>query len=89
MKFFFLIKESHDAAKLTKSTCIIKVKGSDGKVVKMMNFSKEQWEEISDMHTCDLWSIETHKLLVIEAAVVCATKVLHSYKHIQKQKGSE
>ena len=47
----YITKESHDSGKLTKSNGIMKVRGQDGKFTKATNFSKDQWDAISDMHT--------------------------------------
>ncbi len=35
----------------------------------MTNFSREQWVEISDMHTRDAWAVEPKKLADIKGDV--------------------
>jgi hypothetical protein len=45
----YIKKESHDSAKLTQCSSIIKVKGSDSKISKIINFSKELVMGFSDV----------------------------------------
>jgi len=42
------------SAKLSKSSSILKVRSQDGKFIKKTNFSKDQWDKISDMYMCDI-----------------------------------
>ena len=66
----YITKESHNNAKLNKSTSsILKVRGQDSKFTKRTNFSKDQWEELSDMHMRDVLSIEPEKLHVIDGVI--------------------
>jgi hypothetical protein len=64
------------------------VKGPDGKISKTTNFSKDQWEEISDMHVRDVWAVhgERDKILLIEGAIRNAVDLLRSRKYIKKRK---
>jgi hypothetical protein len=75
--------------KLTKGSSIIKIKGMDGKITKVTNFSREQWVEISDMHTRDAWAIEPIKLVDIKGDVQAAADVLRSRRYVKKRKASE
>ncbi|KAH9013473.1 hypothetical protein EDB85DRAFT_2158167 [Lactarius pseudohatsudake] len=61
----YISKESYDAGLAQKKNGILKALGPDGKFTKTTNFSKEQWEEISDIHTRDVWSVEPEKLRVV------------------------
>ncbi|KAH9015678.1 hypothetical protein EDB84DRAFT_1443360 [Lactarius hengduanensis] len=62
----YISKERYNAGLAQKKNGILKVLGPDGKCTKTTNFSKEQWEEISDIHTRDIWSVEPEKLRAIE-----------------------
>ena len=55
----------------------------------MTNFSREQWVEISDMHTRDAWAIEPKKLADIKGDVQAAADILHSHKYVKKRKANE
>jgi len=61
----YITKESHNDTKVTKSSSIIKVIGKDGKFMKTTNFSKDQWDVISDMHMRDVFTLEPEKLWVV------------------------
>jgi len=61
----YITKESHDDAKVTKSSSVIKVIGKDGKFTKTTNFSKDQWDVISDVHMRDVFTLEPEKLRVV------------------------
>lgn len=67
------------------------MKGPDGKISKTTNFSKDQWEEISDMHVRDVWAVhgERDKILLIEGAIRNAVDLLRSRKYIKKRKADE
>jgi hypothetical protein len=68
----YITKESHDNAKLTKKSGIMKVMGRNSKFMKTTNFSKVQWAEISDMHMRDVMAIdhdEPEKLRDIEGDI--------------------
>lgn len=84
----YITKESYDAAKSTKRTSILKAQGSDGKYTKITNFSKEQWDEISDIHIRDTWSVEREKLQVIQGDVNKSLKIIRNRK-TNKRKASE
>ena len=75
--------------KPTKGSSIIKIKGADGKITKATNFSREQWVEISNMHTRDAWAVEPMKLADIKGDVQAAADVLRSRRYVKKQKASE
>jgi hypothetical protein len=85
----YITKESHNAAKPSKTSSIIKVKGPDGKYMKMTNFSREQWVEISNMHVRDTWAVESEKLTLIKGAVETATNAIHSHRYVRKHKACE
>ena len=86
----YITKESHDNAKLNKSTSsILKVRGQDGKFTKRTNFSKDQWEELSDMHMRDVLSIEPEKLHVIDGVIrEAADMIVAQRKEVKKGKGA-
>jgi hypothetical protein len=83
----YITKESHDAAKVTKSSSILKAHGPDGRSTKLTNFSKEQWDEISDLHVRDAWSIEQEKLRVIQRDIELAVDTIRDRK-ARKRKAS-
>ncbi|KAH9021448.1 hypothetical protein EDB85DRAFT_1895658 [Lactarius pseudohatsudake] len=76
----YISKESYDAALGQKKSGILKVLGPDGKCTKTTNFSKEQWEEISDIHIRDVWSVEQEKLQVIRGDINKAVDQIHNHK---------
>jgi len=82
----YITKESHKSAKLSKSSSILKVRFQDGKFTKKTNFSKDQWDKISDMHMHDILIIGPDKLQVIKGEIQAATDVLHHHKSIKKCK---
>ena len=82
----YITKESHDSAKLTKNSSIIKVRSQDGKFTKKTNFSKDQWNKISDMHMCDILIIEPEKLRVIKGEIQAAADNLRRRKSAKKCK---
>ena len=82
----YITKESYDSAKATKGNGIMKVKGQDGKFKKATNFSKDQWDEISDMHMRDVQAIEPEKLQVLEGDIQAAVNVLHHLRAVKKSK---
>jgi len=83
----YITKESHDSAKLTRGSGIIKVMSQDGKFTKKTNFSKDQWDEISDMHMRGILAIGPEKLRVIEGAIQTFADILRCRKSIKKYKG--
>ena len=90
----YITKESHDNAKLTKSSSIIKAMGRDGKFTKTTNFSKDQWAEISDMHMRDvvvIQRVEPEKLQVLAGDVQAYVDILRQNKRasILKESGGE
>ncbi|KAH9022626.1 hypothetical protein EDB85DRAFT_1895155 [Lactarius pseudohatsudake] len=76
----YISKESYDAALGQKKSGILKVLGPDGKCTKTTNFSKEQWEEISDIHVRDVWSVEQEKLQVIRGDINKAVDQIRNRK---------
>ncbi|KAH8985512.1 hypothetical protein EDB86DRAFT_2833094 [Lactarius hatsudake] len=76
----YISKESYDAALSQKKSGILKVLGPDGKCTKTTNFSKEQWEEISNIHICDVWSVEQEKLQVIRGDINKAVDQIRNRK---------
>ena len=48
----------------------------NGKVTKKTNFSKDQWDEISDMHMRDILVIGPEKLRVIRGDIQTSAEVL-------------
>ena len=83
----YITKESHDAAKGTKRGGILKAMGPDGKCTKITNFSKEQWDEVSDIHVRDAWSVEQEKLRVIQGDIDTAINTIRDRK-MKKRKAS-
>ncbi len=57
--------------------------------MKMTNFSREQWVEISDMHVRDTWAVESEKLALIKGAVEAAANIIHSHRYVRKRKACE
>jgi len=57
--------------------------------MKMTNFSREQWVEISDMHVCDAWAVKSEKLTLIKGAVEMAANVIRSHRYVRKCKAHE
>jgi len=82
----YITKESHEGAKLSKSSSILKVRSQDGKFTKKTNFSKDQWDEISDMHMRDILIIGPDKLWVIEGEIRAAADILRHCKSVKKCK---
>ena len=82
----YITKESHDSAKLTNGSGILKVMSQNGKVTKNTNFSKDQWDEISDMHMRDILVIGPEKLRVIRGDIQTSAKVLCRCKSVKKCK---
>jgi len=82
----YITKESHESAKLSKSSSILKVRSQDGKFTKKTNFSKDQWDEISDMHMHDILIIGPDKLYIIEGEIWAAADVLCCCKSVKKCK---
>ena len=80
----YITKESHESAKLSKSSSILKVRSQDGKFTKKTNFSKDQWDEISDMHMRDILIIGPDKLRVIEGEIRAAADILRRRKSVKK-----
>ncbi|KAH8988445.1 hypothetical protein EDB86DRAFT_3081572 [Lactarius hatsudake] len=78
-------KESYDAALSQKKSGILKVLGPDGKCTKTTNFSKEQWEEISDIHVRDVWSVEQEKLQVIRGDINKAVDQIRNRKPTKRR----
>src|ERR1700692_2694437 len=68
---------------------IVHVRNS--KYTKTTNFSKEQWDEISDIHARDVWALqaEEDKLQLIVGAVEESIDDLRRRKQIRKRKPSE
>ena len=83
----YITKESHDSAKVTKGNGIMKVKGRDGKFTKATNFSKDQWDDTSNVHMRDVQAIEPEKLRVLEADIQASVDVLRRLKKFKD--GSE
>ncbi|KAH9023365.1 hypothetical protein EDB84DRAFT_1440984 [Lactarius hengduanensis] len=83
----YISKESYDAALGQKKSGILKVLGPDGKCTKTTNFSKEQWEEISDIHVRDVWSVEQEKLQVIQGDINKAVDQIHNRKRTKHRAG--
>jgi len=54
---------------VTKSSSIVKVVGKDGKFTKMTNFSKDEWDVISDVHMRNVFTLEPEKLQVVEGDI--------------------
>jgi len=69
----YITKESHDNAKVTKSSSIIKVIGKDSKFMKTTNFSKDQWDMISNVHMHDVFTLEPEKLRVVGGDIQAST----------------
>ena len=83
----YITKESHDTAKMTKRSSILKAQGPDGKCTKITNFSKEQWDEISDIHIRDAWSVELEKLRVIQGDIDAAVDTIRKRKTKKRKAG--
>ncbi|KAH9021770.1 hypothetical protein EDB85DRAFT_2152145 [Lactarius pseudohatsudake] len=83
----YISKESYDAALGQKKSGILKVLGPDGKCTKTTNFSKEQWEEISDIHVRDVWSVEQEKLQVIRGDINKAVDQIRNRKPTKRRAG--
>jgi hypothetical protein len=83
----YITKESHDTAKMTKRSSILKAQGPDGKCTKITNFSKEQWDEISDIHVRDAWSVELEKLRVIQGDIDAAVNTIRERKTKKRKAG--
>ncbi|KAH9039154.1 hypothetical protein EDB85DRAFT_1887622 [Lactarius pseudohatsudake] len=81
----YISKESYDAGLAQKKNGILKALGPDGKFTKTMNFSKEQWEEISDIHTRDVWSVEPEKLRVVRADIDTAVNRIRNRKPTKRR----
>ncbi|KAH9010634.1 hypothetical protein EDB85DRAFT_1901810 [Lactarius pseudohatsudake] len=81
----YISKESYDAALGQKKRGILKVLGPDGKCTKTTNFSKEQWEEISDVHVRDVWSVEQEKLQVIRGDINKAVDQIRNRKPTKRR----
>ena len=82
----YITKESHEKARLNKSSGIIKVKGRDGKFTKTTNFSKDSWCKVSDMHMRDVLVIGPEKLRVLEGAIRDAADLIRIRKGPKKSK---
>jgi hypothetical protein len=80
----YITKESHDNARLSKGSSIIKVRGQDGRYTKSTNFSKDQWGEISDMHMRDVLAIEPEKLRVLEGDIRDSIKIVRHRRSIKR-----
>ena len=72
---------------MTKHSSILKAQGPDGKCTKITNFSKEQWDEISDIHVRDTWSVELEKLQVIQGDIDAAVNTIHKCKTKKRKAG--
>ncbi|KAH9021374.1 hypothetical protein EDB84DRAFT_1565350 [Lactarius hengduanensis] len=81
----YISKESYDAGLAQKKNGILKALGPDGKFTKTTNFSKEQWEEISDIHTRDVWSVEPEKLRVVRADIDTAVNRIRNRKPTKRR----
>ncbi|KAH9030721.1 hypothetical protein EDB84DRAFT_1439057 [Lactarius hengduanensis] len=81
----YISKESYDAGLAQKKNGILKALGPDGKFTKTTNFSKEQWEEISDIHTRDVWSVEPEKLQVVRADIDTAVNRIRNRKPTKRR----
>ncbi|KAH9058020.1 hypothetical protein EDB83DRAFT_2315983 [Lactarius deliciosus] len=81
----YISKESYNATLGQKKSGILKVLGPDGKCMKTTNFSKEQWEEISNIHICDIWSVEQEKLQVIRGDINKAVDQIHNRKPTKRR----
>ncbi|KAH9010527.1 hypothetical protein EDB84DRAFT_1583677 [Lactarius hengduanensis] len=82
----YISKESYDAGLAQKKNGILKALGPDGKFTKTTNFSKEQWEEISDIHTRDVWSVEPEKLRVVRADIDTAVNRIRNRKPTKRRR---
>ena len=86
----YITKESHDNARLNRGSSIIKVWGQDGRLTKLTNFSKDQWEEFSDMHMRDVLVIRPEKLQVIEGDIRnAADMIAYQRKSVKCKRGQE
>jgi len=54
--------------------------------MKKTNFSKDQWDKISDMHMRDILIIGPDKLQVIEGEIQAAANILRRHKSVKKCK---
>ncbi|KAH9011303.1 hypothetical protein EDB85DRAFT_2160104 [Lactarius pseudohatsudake] len=81
----YISKESYDAGLAQKKNGILKALGPDGKFTKTTNFSKEQWEEISDIHTRDVWSVEPEKLRLVRADIDTAVNRIRNRKPTKRR----
>ncbi|KAH9009962.1 hypothetical protein EDB84DRAFT_1446027 [Lactarius hengduanensis] len=81
----YISKERYNAGLAQKKNGILKVLGPDGKCTKTTNFSKEQWEEISDIHTRDIWSVEPEKLRAIRADIDMAVNQIRRCKPTKRR----
>ena len=57
--------------------------------MKMTNFSRKQWVEISNMHIHNAGAVELEKLALIKSAVEMAADVIHSHRYVRKCKAYE
>lgn len=83
----YITKESHDHAKLTKSSSIVKVRGIHGRLTKKTNFSKDECGVNSDIHMRDVMTIEPEKLRVLEGDIrASAAKILSERRGTTKRR---
>ena len=54
---------------MTKSSSVVKVVGKDSKFTKTTNFSKDEWDVISDVHMHNVFTLEPEKLQVVEGDI--------------------
>ncbi len=64
------------------------MRGPEGKYTKTTNFSKEQWDGISDIHVRDVWSVEPEKLQVIQGDVEKTVDIIRNRKNPGKRKAN-
>ena len=70
---------------MTKSSSVVKVVGKDGKFTKTTNFSKDEWDVISDVHMRDVFTLEPEKLQVVEGDIrASALSILSQRKKSSK-----
>lgn len=82
----YITKESHDNAKLTKSSSIIKERSQHGRFTKRTNFSKDRLERISDAHMRDVLAIGIEKLRVLEGDIRDSVDIVRRRRGTKKVK---
>ena len=86
----YITKESHDNAKLNKGSSILKLRGLDGRLTKMTNFSKDQWDEISALHMRDVTDIQLQKRRVLEGDIRnSVNSIIRKCKSVKMSKGGQ